>query len=146
MHFSFSLVLLRVAVAIMFMAHAGVRVLNGTIPRFAGFLETLGFPFGLTIVWAITLFELAGGLLLIADIARKWVVSGLLFIAGMGIVLIHFQNGWFVGEHGTGGMEYSVLLMVSLLVIANMPQASRVPGLGTATLPAAPKTDDSPVA
>ena len=34
------------------------------------------------------------------------------------IVIIHWRLGWFVGEHGSGGMEYSVSLMVSLLVIA----------------------------
>jgi len=34
------------------------------------------------------------------------------------MVIIHWRLGWFVGEHGSDGMEYSVSLMVSLLVIA----------------------------
>ena len=33
-------------------------------------------------------------------------------------MIIHARLGWFVGEHGTGGMDYSLSLMVSLLVIA----------------------------
>ena len=33
-------------------------------------------------------------------------------------ILIHANLGWFVGEHGVGGMEYSLCLIVALLVIA----------------------------
>ena len=32
------------------------------------------------------------------------------------IWLIHRHNGWFVGEHGVGGSEYSVALLAMLLV------------------------------
>ena len=39
-------------------------------------------------------------------------------IALGGIVIIHAKLGWFVGEHGTGGSEYSVCLLLCLLVIA----------------------------
>jgi putative oxidoreductase len=48
----------------------------------------------------------------------RWCAAGLFFIAAMGIVFIRAQLGWFVGAHGTGGMEYSLCLMVSLLVVA----------------------------
>ncbi|HZX28455.1 MAG TPA: DoxX family protein [Telluria sp.] len=120
-----SLVLLRVTVALLFMAHAGVRVLNGSVPQFAHFLGERGWPLTTAIVWAITAFELAGGVLLILGRLTQWVVAGYFFIAGMGIVIIHFQNGWFVGEHGVGGMEYSVLLMVALVVIAAAQRENR---------------------
>ena len=36
-------VILRVAVAIFFMAHAAVRIANGSIPQFAGFLPQRAF-------------------------------------------------------------------------------------------------------
>jgi putative oxidoreductase len=113
-----SLIVLRVATAIMFMAHAGVRAAHNTVPQFAAFMADKGFAYPVAVVWAITVFELVGGLLLILGMFTRWVTVGLLAIAGGGIVLIHFRLGWFVGEHGTGGMEYSVLLMVALLVIA----------------------------
>lgn len=113
-----ALVILRVAVALFFMAHAAVRIANGTIPRFGGFLESRGFPQGVAIVWAISAYELIAGLLMAVGWRARWMAGGLFLIAGMGIVLIHRHAGWFVGEHGTGGMEYSVALMVSLLVIA----------------------------
>ena len=46
------------------------------------------------------------------------VIALLLAIAIGGIVLIHWRFGWFVGEHGTGGSEYSIALIVMLLVVA----------------------------
>jgi putative oxidoreductase len=114
-----ALVLLRLALAIFFMAHAVVRlVLPGNIPGFAAYLTNKGFPFSLAIVWAITVYEISAGTLLILGKWVRWCAAGLFFIAAMGIVIIHAQLGWFVGEHGVGGMEYSLCLMVSLLVIA----------------------------
>jgi putative oxidoreductase len=43
---------------------------------------------------------------------------GFIAIAVGGIVLIHAKLGWFVGEHGVGGVEYSLCLIVALSVIA----------------------------
>jgi putative oxidoreductase len=48
----------------------------------------------------------------------RWAASGLALIAAVGILLIHWKNGWFVGEHGVGGSEYSIALLAMLLVIA----------------------------
>lgn len=36
----------------------------------------------------------------------------------MGIVLVHAPHGWFVVGAGRNGMEYSVLLIVCLLLLA----------------------------
>lgn len=36
----------------------------------------------------------------------------------LGITIIHAANGWFVGEHATGGMEYSILLVATLFALA----------------------------
>jgi putative oxidoreductase len=110
--------LLRAAVAVFFMAHASVRVIHGTIPGFAAFLESRGWPYGVALVWAITLLELVCGTLLICNRYVRWAAAGLFFVAFMGIVIIHAPLGWFVGEHGSGGMEYSLSLMFSLLVVA----------------------------
>ena len=112
-----TLVALRVGVAVMFMAHAAVRVAGGTIERFAGFLGTLGFPVPIVWVWGITLAELVCGTLLILGVAVPWAAPGLMAVAAGGIVLIHRHNGWFVGEHGSGGMEYAVMLLLALAVV-----------------------------
>ncbi len=113
-----ALVLSRVLIAVLFMAHATVRLVNGSMPQFGNFLERAGFPQGLLWVWAITLFELIGGSLMALGRQVRWAATGLFSIAGVGILLIHRHFGWFVGEHGTGGSEYSLALMAALLVIA----------------------------
>lgn len=109
---------LRIATAALFMAHAITRIANGTIPRFADFMEMHGFPHGIAWVWAITVCEIIAGSLLVLNRGVRWAASSLALIAATGIVIIHRHNGWFVGEHGTGGSEYSVALLAMLLVIA----------------------------
>lgn len=65
----------------------------------------------------ISACEIIGGLLLVSGVGVRWVCALLVCIVISGIVLIHAQQGWFVGEHGTGGMEFSILLCAALLVI-----------------------------
>jgi len=113
-----SVIGLRIFTACIFLAHAVVRISGGTIDRFGGFLEEKGLPFGVVLVWLITIFELAGSLLLIAGRFTKNLSLGFIVLLFAGIALIHAGNGWFVGEHGTGGVEYSALLIVAFIVIA----------------------------
>ena len=110
--------LLRLVTALLFMAHASMRFVLGTIPQFGTFMESQGFPHGQAWVLAITFYELGAGSLLILNRGVRWAASGLAVIVAVGIVLIHRHNGWFVGEHGVGGSEYSVALLAMLLVIA----------------------------
>ena len=110
--------LLRVATAVFFMAHALVRIHHNTIPQFAQFLAAKGWPLALGIVLTVTMAEIVCGALLIARRYVRWAVMPLLFIDVMGIIVIHAPLGWFVGEHGTGGVEYSLALAVSLITIA----------------------------
>ena len=120
-----SLTVLRVVTPLLFMAHAVVRIVNYTIPGFAEFLGARGFPQPLLVVWAITLVELVAGTLMILGIQVRAAALGLASIAFGGIVIIHAKLGWFVGEHGTGGSEYSVCLLLCLLVIAAAADPAR---------------------
>jgi putative oxidoreductase len=113
-----ALVLLRVITALIFIAHAVVRITNSTIEQFGDFLNTQGFVIGTPIVWILTAFEIMGGLLMAFGIFVRWLALGFMLIISIGIIIIHAGNGWFVGEHGTGGMEYSVLLLAALILIA----------------------------
>lgn len=110
--------LLRIVTALLFMAHASMRFVLDTIPQFGVFMESQGFPHGKAWVLAITFYELAAGSLLILNRGVRWAASGLAVIVAVGIGLIHRHNGWFVGEHGVGGSEYSVALLAMLLVVA----------------------------
>lgn len=112
-----ALMMLRIVTALLFMAHAAVRIVHGTIPQFGAFMESFGFPEGEVLVWAITLAELVAGAAMIANRYVTQAAATLIMIAATGILLIHRHFGWFVGEHGTGGSEYSVALMAALIVI-----------------------------
>lgn len=113
-----ALILLRIGVALVFFLHALIRITNGTIPIFGGFLESEGLPAGIAMVWVITIFELAGSLALALGRGVRWWSAGFILLLLVGIVLIHAELGWFVGEHGTGGCEYSVVLILALLFLA----------------------------
>lgn len=113
-----SLFLLRISLAIIFLAHAVVRIAGSTLERFGDFLGSKGFPYGLVWVWAITAFEIIGGVLLALGIFTRWLSLGFILMLIAGIILIHASLGWFVGEHGTGGSEYSFILIMALLATA----------------------------
>lgn len=109
----------RILVAGLFMAHGIVRSAVGTVDDFGVFLDSRGFPFGLALAWLITVYEVAGGA---AMAAGKWtgpLALGFVLHQVMGIILVHAKNGWFVVGHGTYGVEYSVLLIGSCLLIAS---------------------------
>mgnify|MGYP001187736481 FL=1 len=121
-----AMIVARLATAGFFVAHAVGRIVLGTIPQFGLFMETLGFPAGVVVVWIITATELVAGLLMILGRHVRWAALALFSIAFGGIVLIHARLGWWVGEHGTGGSEYSVaLIMLLLLVAAHDAERSR---------------------
>lgn len=117
-HTTLALNALRVVVALLLILHGGARLVLGIVDDFGGFLNQVGFPFGVALAWAITLIEIAGGALLALG---RWTRPLALFFAAelvMGIVLVHAREGWFVVGAGRNGMEYSVLLIAVLLAVA----------------------------
>ena len=73
---------------------------------------------GAAIAWFLTIFEIVGGLIMAAGYFVKWIAAIFMIEIAMGIILVHAKNGWFVVGHQSGGVEYSVLILFSLLVIA----------------------------
>ena len=110
---------IRIAVGLMLMAHGGIRIYAGTVGGFGEFLNAQGFMIGGLIAWGITLFELIGGALLGLGFFRKIICAVFVTILIVGILLVHINNGWFVVGYNTGGAEYSVLLIICLLLIAS---------------------------
>jgi len=54
-------------------------------------------------------------------LTRRWTslaALGHAAILTLGMILVHWPEGWFVVGGGRNGMEYSVLLIISLLAIA----------------------------
>lgn len=114
------MVLFRVLVAALIGVHGWARLLADAIYPFGGFLDALGFPFGIAIAWAITLLEIVGTILVMVG-SRYTSLLCLVFatVYIVGIALVHAAEGWFVVGLGRNGMEYSVLLVASLLLVAH---------------------------
>ena len=117
--------LLRVAVASVFVIHGITRVANGTVGGFGGFLGSWGFPLGVALAWAITLTEIAGGVTLAIGWCVVPLASWFALQIAAGIVMVHAQNGWFVVGAGTGGVEYSALIIAALAATALMAPLGR---------------------
>jgi putative oxidoreductase len=112
-----SLLVLRIMISICMLAHGTQRLYFNTVNGFGDFLNAKGFLIGVPIAWGITLFELIGGLALLLNYFTKWISLVWAIQLLVGIILVHAQNGWFVVGPSTGGVEYSLLLIVSLLVL-----------------------------
>ena len=115
--------LVRLGVAALLGIHGYFRALGDHVDGFGSFLTAKGFPAGLVLAWAITIFEMGGSLLLAAGRHVRIVAAGFIVILSMGIVLVHGSEGWWVVGAGRGGAEYSVLLITCLLaLIAGSPR------------------------
>lgn len=112
--------LLRLTLAGLLAAHGWARLLSGGVVPFGGWLEAQGFPAGVVIAAAITAFEIVGTVLLAWGIAVFPLTLVYAAIYATGAVLVHWPAGWFVVGLGRNGMEYSVLLIVCLLLVGYM--------------------------
>ncbi|HEX3166361.1 MAG TPA: DoxX family protein [Chitinophagaceae bacterium] len=114
---TYSIAALRMMMGIVFILHAGVRVYNNTLPGFGDFLHEKGFPLGFYLAWAVTLFELTGGILMFFRFFVRIFCIGEMIILITGIVIVHSENGWSIIERSLNGIEYSLVLITILTAI-----------------------------
>lgn len=113
-----ALVFIRIVLAVVMFVHGAARISYGTVGGFGEFLGTQGIPLGFYVAWAITLFELVGSVLFAAGF-YAWVIALLFALElALGIAMVHYKEGWFVVGHGRNGMEFSAVLIASLLAVA----------------------------
>jgi len=108
---------LRVILAGLIAAHGWARWHHGGVAPFGQWLDGLGIPFGMAIAIGVTVIEIVGTP--VFALGRLLLPLSLVYSAIYltGIVLVHAPAGWFVVGLGRNGMEYSVLLIVCLLVV-----------------------------
>lgn len=114
------LILLRLALAALLLIHGIARVYYGGVLPFGEWLDGQGFPFGLGIAIFVTAYELLATWVL-AFGRKRWLPPVcLVFVAiyACGIWLVHAPAGWFVVGLGRNGVEYSVLLILCLLMLS----------------------------
>lgn len=111
----YALLLLRVALGGLFLAHASLKLLVFKPAGTVGFFRSLGLP-GWLAYFTIAA-ELAGGLALILGI---WPRAAALALAPMmlgTIAMVHGKAGFFF-DNPKGGWEYPAFWTVALLVLA----------------------------
>jgi len=110
---------LRIAIAIILLTHSVFGIFNNGINDFGNlFLNQIGFaPFGIFIAWSIKLSHIVAAILLSIDKYVKLAGFVTIFVLVMGIILVHFKEGWFVVGGGRNGVEYNFLLICVLLAI-----------------------------
>jgi putative oxidoreductase len=106
--------LLRVALGLVFVAHAYAKAAIFTFPGTEAFFEASGFP-GWT-AYPVFAAELAGGFALIVGFRTRWAALALIPVM-LGALKTHLAAGWMFTSPG-GGWEYPAFLIVALAVQA----------------------------
>ncbi len=111
--------ILRFAVTVILLMHGIPGMFDNGVNDFGNlYLNQQGFaPFGVPLAWAIKLSHVAAAVCLVFQKFVKWACGITIFILIMGIVMIHFQEGWFVVGGGRNGVEFNFLLIAVLLTL-----------------------------
>jgi putative oxidoreductase len=112
-------VILRSAVAIILLIHSIPGMFNNGVNDFGNlYLNQIGFaPVGVYLAWLIKISHVVCAVLLLLNKFIKPAAIVTIFILIMGIVLVHFKEGWFVVGGGRNGVEYNFLLICVLVAI-----------------------------
>lgn len=108
----------RLLVALLIGIHGWYRLSAGTSPGFGDWLATQGIPLPHAVAWGVTISEIIGSACLAIGLCVRPFALLFMAIYATGIVLVHAPEGWFVVGGGRNGMEYSVLLIGSLALVA----------------------------
>ena len=101
-----AILLLRLGLGAIFIAHALAKLLLFTLPGTAAFFEGVGIPG----FWAVPVFaiELLGGLLLVVGFFSRWAALSLTPVMAAATA-VHFPNGWMF-TNPDGGWEFTAFL------------------------------------
>jgi putative oxidoreductase len=127
--------LLRVSLGVMYLTHSVVlKLFTFGLAGTAGYFASLGLP--PATAYLVFAAEAVGGVLLVANVATRWVSLALIPVLG-GALWVHAGNGWVFSNAG-GGWEYPLFLIVVSVVVAMHAFAApasetRQAGIGRAT-------------
>ena len=110
----YAILLLRVSLGVMFLAHVALKIFVFTVPGFVGYFASLGLP--AIVAYGTIALELLGGIALILGIYVSWVALPLAIEVLGTIVLVHGANGWLFTNKG-GGWEYPAFWTVGLIAL-----------------------------
>ncbi|MGY5452601.1 DoxX family protein [Agarivorans sp. MS3-6] len=105
--------LLRLSLALMFLAHAWLKLVVFTPAGTAQFFSSLGLPGALAYLTIAA--ELLGGIALLVGFKTRLVAAGLIPVLLGALFMVHAGNGWSFSNQG-GGWEYPLFLVMASLV------------------------------
>ena len=114
-----STLILRISLAVVLLSHGIPSVVSGSVNDFGKmFLDQIGFsPFGVLLAWGVKLSHIVCALCFLLNRFIKPAAIVTIFILVMGIITVHFKEGWFVVGGGRNGMEYNFVLITILLAL-----------------------------
>ena len=118
--FNLSVLLLRVTLGIVFLAHGVNHVFRGgRIPGTARWFESLGMKPGVLHAWLASLTELASGAMLLVGFLTPLAGAGVVGTMVVAWITNHLKNGFFIFRPGEG-YEYVMTLTLLGLAIAGL--------------------------
>ncbi len=113
-----SLLILRLAVGIIFVAHGLQKVFGmfggSGIEGFSQTMKTLGFTPPVFWAWVAGLGELGGGIFLIIGILPRLSALVIAIIMFVAVVFVHGDGGYFASN---GGFEYPLFILMVCIAI-----------------------------
>lgn len=106
---------LRVALGVMLLAHAALKIFVFTPAGTAGFFGSIGLPG--VLAYAVIAAETLAAFALLAGVFTRIASLAMVPVMLGTIVFVHGGNGWLFGNEG-GGWEYPAFLTVALVVQA----------------------------
>lgn len=111
----YAILVLRVALGILFLAHAGLKIFVFTPAGTAQFFGSLGLPPALA--YLTIAVELAGGVALIAGFFARIAAVALIPVLLGAIFTVHAAAGFFF-TNPNGGWEFPALWIAGLVAVA----------------------------
>ncbi len=105
--------ILRISLAIILLFHSVPGMFNGGIQAFGElYLNQVGFaPIGVLLAWVIKLSHVVCAVFLVLNKYIKPLSLVTILILVIGIVMVHYKEGWFVVGGGRNGVEFNFLLI-----------------------------------
>ncbi|ARO13829.1 DoxD-like protein family protein [Ketogulonicigenium robustum] len=111
----FALLILRVVLGLLFLAHAWLKIFVFTPAGTAGFFASVGVPGWLAYI--VIIWEVLGAVALILGVWPRLVAIAMIPVLLGAIATVHWAAGFFFDSQ-YGGWEYPAFWIIALIVLA----------------------------
>lgn len=109
-----ALLIFRAVLGVVFVAHGFERMFITGIVETTGQFSALGIPQPKLSAYVVSAAELFGGAFLVIGLLTTFMAGALALLMLAATYFVHMTEGFFIHSNG---MEYTIVLMVSLLMI-----------------------------